>query len=209
MTQTSSPTPAWIVDRAGERGEVLGEAAGGGAHLLVRFAGRSPLQVPRDLLQSRPDGTLELPVTHDALTDDGHVVVARAREEAVIGTRCVDTARVVLHKRVREREAQLEAALREETVEVERVAIDRFVSEAPALRELDDGTLVVPCVQEVLVVEKRLLLKEELHIRRVERTRRVSRRVPLREELLELERVPLRDAPQRADEGDAAPHHER
>lgn len=54
--------------------------------------------------------------------------------------------------------------VRSRTVEVERVAIDREVSERPAVREEGD-TLVVPVLEEILVVERRLMLREEVRIR--------------------------------------------
>ena len=53
----------------------------------------------------------------------------------------------------------------EETVEVTRVPIDKVVETAPEIRTDGDVT-IVPVLEEVLVVEKRLVLKEELHIRR-------------------------------------------
>jgi stress response protein YsnF len=57
------------------------------------------------------------------------------------------------------------ATLQEDTVEVTRVPVDRVVDAAPEIRTDGDVT-IVPVLEEVLVVEKRLVLKEELHIRR-------------------------------------------
>ncbi len=50
--------------------------------------------------------------------------------------------------------------------------------------------LIVPVVEEVLVVEKRLVLKEELHIRRRVETESVEVPVELRRQRAEVERVP-------------------
>ena len=50
-------------------------------------------------------------------------------------------------------------------VEIERVAFDREITEAPPVRTEGDVT-IIPIVEEIVVVEKRLILKEELHIRR-------------------------------------------
>ena len=55
-----------------------------------------------------------------------------------------------------------------ERVEVERVPVDRFLepgAEAPGVRTEGDVT-ILPVLEEVLVVEKRLLVKEELRITR-------------------------------------------
>lgn len=62
-------------------------------------------------------------------------------------------------------------------VVVERVPIGREVTAAPDVRREGD-LLIVPVVEEVLVVEKRLVLKEELHVRKV------SRRVHVEEPVL-------------------------
>jgi uncharacterized protein (TIGR02271 family) len=50
-------------------------------------------------------------------------------------------------------------------VEIERVAFNREITEAPPIRTEGDVT-IIPVVEEIVVVEKRLILKEELHIRR-------------------------------------------
>lgn len=59
-----------------------------------------------------------------------------------------------------------------EDLAVERVAVNRFVSERSAPRE-EDGVVIVPVFETVAVVETRLLLKEEVRI--VRRRREVSR----------------------------------
>ncbi len=61
------------------------------------------------------------------------------------------------------------AELEHEDVRVERVTIGQEVTVAPEVRE-ENGVLIVPVLEEVLVVQKRLVLKEELHIHR-QRTR--------------------------------------
>ena len=58
----------------------------------------------------------------------------------------------------------VEEVLRQRSVEVERVPIGRQVAEAPPVREEGD-TLVIPVLEEVLVVERRLMLREEVRVR--------------------------------------------
>src|SRR4051812_30479901 len=64
-------------------------------------------------------------------------------------------------------------SLEERSVEVQRVPINRDVDEAPQIRRSGD-LLIVPVLEEVLVIEKRLRLREELHIRQLTKTRRVK-----------------------------------
>jgi hypothetical protein len=70
---------------------------------------------------------------------------------------------------------------------VERVPIDREVSETPSIRE-EDGVTIVPVVEEILVVERRLRLKEELHIKKVRRTEDVEVPVTVRSTRATVER---------------------
>lgn len=117
------------------------------------------------------------------------IVVPVAREELVVQKVLEPTERVRAETRVTEREQELETQVVRETIEVSRVPISRLVEEAPQVR-VEGDTTIVPVVEEVAFVQKRLLLKEEVHLtkRRVVEPRRV--RVPVREEHVNIERLP-------------------
>src|SRR5262249_29866428 len=85
-------------------------------------------------------------------------------EELAIERRQVETGRVRVDVVTREHEEPVDVPLAREEVVVERVPIDRRVDAIPAIRE-DGDTIIVPVVEEVLVVERRLMLKEELHVK--------------------------------------------
>jgi stress response protein YsnF len=80
------------------------------------------------------------------------------------------------------------ADVQREIVEVTRVPIDRMVETAPEIRTEGDVT-ILPVVEEVLVVEKRLVLKEEVHIRRRVTTETAEVPVTLRKQRVEVERI--------------------
>jgi stress response protein YsnF len=73
------------------------------------------------------------------------------------------------------------------------VPINREIDHAPEVRT-ENGVTIVPVVEEVLVVEKRLVLKEELHIRRQSRTETVEVPVEVRKHRVEIERLPANKA---------------
>jgi stress response protein YsnF len=108
-------------------------------------------------------------------------------ERAIVEKRAVEGGRVRVHSHVEERQEVLRETLSHEEVTVERVAIDREVSETPAIRE-ENGVTIVPVVEEILVVERRLRLKEELHIRKVQRTEDVEVPVTVRSTRATVER---------------------
>jgi len=79
-----------------------------------------------------------------------------------------------------------------EDVQVERVAINQPVTAAPQVRQEGD-TLIIPVVDEVLVVEKRLILKEELRITRRHTTVRDPQTVTLQREDVIVEHLPPKE----------------
>jgi uncharacterized protein (TIGR02271 family) len=86
-------------------------------------------------------------------------------EELRVDKRNVTTGRVRVRTVVDVVEEIARADLNEERVEVTRVPVGREVDVAPDVRTEGDVT-ILPVLEEVLIVEKRLVLKEELHIRR-------------------------------------------
>ena len=123
------------------------------------------------------------------MADEQSVAIPLIEERLVTAKREIETGRVRVRTVVEEQESLIEEELARAYVEVERVPMNVEVSEVPEVREEGDLT-VIPVVHEVLVVEKKLILTEEVRIRRrtaVERhaqpvTVRVQRAVVEREE---------------------------
>ena len=106
-------------------------------------------------------------------------VAKRARKTLVRATRHTRTRDVVVD----------EPVLRDQVV-VERVAVGRVVQAVPPVRQEGDVT-ILSVVEEVVVVERRLMLKEELHLRRVRTTQRHVETVTLREQDVSVTRTDL------------------
>jgi len=102
-------------------------------------------------------------------------------EEVSVTRRTVVGATVRVATVTHEHEHIVDEALRHERVEIERVPVGRTVDAVPPVREEGD-TMIVPVVQEVVVVERRLVLKEEIHIRRVRSTEHHRESVVLRKQ---------------------------
>ena len=136
------------------------------------------------MTESRPDATAEaIPLLQEHLT---------------LGLRRVETGRVRIHLATTTEDAQVQEPVRRERVEIQRVADGREVSEAPGVREEEDGAvLVVPVLEEILVTERRIILKEEIRIRRVTTTQTIERTVALHSQTATVERLPPapRDGP--------------
>ena len=101
-----------------------------------------------------------------------------------------------LTKVVREREEVVAVPRVHEEVTVERVTLNRLVDAPVAVRQEGD-TLIIPVLEEVVVMEKRLRVKEELRIttRRIEE--HASQPVTLRRAEVVVERLdPPKQQPQ-------------
>jgi stress response protein YsnF len=82
----------------------------------------------------------------------------------------------------------IDEPLAHERVEIERLAIGRPIDTVPPVREEGDTT-VISVVEEVLVLERRLVLKEEIRLRRVRTTEQHREMVTLREQQAVIERA--------------------
>ena len=110
-------------------------------------------------------------------------------ERLKVGRESVETGRVRVTKLVREDKTAVDEPVFTEEVVVERVPVGRFVESAPAPRQEGDTT-IYPVLEEVLVVERRLRLKEEVRIsKRVTQTRD-RQTVTLRSEDVKIDRIP-------------------
>jgi stress response protein YsnF len=109
----------------------------------------------------RPDDEDGIPILEDALRSGAHTaseeVIPLVEETATVGKRQVVTGRVRVQTVTETVEELAHADVQRETVEVTRVPFDKVVETAPEIRTEGDVT-IVPVLEEVLVVEKRLML---------------------------------------------------
>jgi stress response protein YsnF len=114
-------------------------------------------------------------------------------EQAEVTRETKLTGRVSVSTVTKSREELIDELLTHENVEIERVPIRQLVNEVPTIREEGD-LIVIPLVEEVVVVERRVLLKEEIRIRRVNTTERYQETVTLREQDAVITRKPAETA---------------
>jgi uncharacterized protein (TIGR02271 family) len=116
------------------------------------------------------------------------LVVPVAIERLAVRKREVTTGIVHLHQRVVTREEVVDEPLMREDATVERVPVNRLVEgDAPVVRE-EDGVLVIPVLEEVLIVEKRLMLTDEVRVARRRVHHSEPQRVTLRRTVVDVER---------------------
>lgn len=132
------------------------------------------------------------------LTDDA--VIKLALEHLDVDKRTVETGRVRVRRTTQSRTEKVDIPLSSFTVEVRRIPIDKPIQKVPGVRATRKE-IVIPVVEEVVVVERRLILREEVRIRKKESVRRHVEDVTLRSQEATVERL----APQGSDAGPPQP----
>lgn len=97
-------------------------------------------------------------------TTDGETVLPVIEEHLVITKEVVETGKVFIRKRVTEEEASINIPLIQEGYQVERLPGKKdLLTQHPPIRYEGDN-MIIPVVREVLVVEKRYEVIEEVHV---------------------------------------------
>jgi uncharacterized protein (TIGR02271 family) len=120
--------------------------------------------------------------------DKDQAVVPLYAEEVSVSKERVVTGKVKVGTVTRESEQLIDELLEHEHLEIERTPIGKQVDKAPAVREEGD-TLIIPILEEVVVVERRLLLKEEVRVRRTREKKPYQERVVVRRQEAVITRV--------------------
>ena len=135
------------------------------------------------------ENTMRPAVDRRALPEAQDRSLALHDEEIAIARRRIPRDTVRVSKTTSSQPRRVEETLTHHRVEVERVPINAYVDAAPPLRQEGDVT-ILSVVEEVLVPEGRLLLREEVRMRRVEMTETHAETVILRREEATVERIP-------------------
>ena len=184
-----STPPSTVTDSTGREARVEATSPESAGRLVLRLDSGERVEVSRDLIEESADGAFSLPFAFGTLQAGGEVArLPIAEEQLRVGKRVRETGRVRLTKHVDVREEIVDEPLLRDEVDIERVPIDRYVDE-PAATRTEGDTTIIPVYEEVLVVEKKLLLKEELHVTRRRTEHRDPQRIALRSERVEVERA--------------------
>ena len=151
--------------------------------------------VPFRTLQKREDGSYYVPLSPEELegvdlSDENRsvLVVPVIEEEVDIHKRQVTTGRVRLTRSVSEREEVVDEPAFRETVEVERVLVNKIL-DGPIGVRFEGDTMIIPVVEEQVVVEKRWVLTEEVRVTKQRTRTNEPQHVTLYEQHVSVERL--------------------
>lgn len=138
-------------------------------------------------IQELPSNRMPLP--DPSAREIREIIVPVYAEDVSISRRAVpgDTVRVAVV--TTEHEHLVDEPVFHEQAEIEHVPVNRPVDAVPAIRRDGDVT-IIPVVEEILVTERRLMLKEEIHVRLVRVAGHHREQVTLRQQQAVVTRTP-------------------
>jgi stress response protein YsnF len=113
------------------------------------------------------------------MPDEQKIVIPLVEEHVSVTKRETETGRVRIRTHVDERIEVIRQELARDEVEIERVPMNRHITEMPTIRE-ERGVTIVPVVEEVLVIEKKLMLVEEIRLSRKRSYEKYEKPITLR-----------------------------
>jgi uncharacterized protein (TIGR02271 family) len=118
-------------------------------------------------------------------------------EQVSIDKEVVETGRVHISKEVYEEDVNIDLPTVYEEADIERVEINQYVDTPPPPVRYEGDKMIIPVLREVMVVQKKILVVEELHITK-RRTEEVdTQQVKLRREEIHVDRDRKGDPDQR------------
>lgn len=138
--------------------------------VLVQFDNAQQVWISTDSLTKIRDNSYYLPVSLTEMSDEftqtaesERLVIPVVEETARLSKRVVEKGKVQLKKVVEEKHETFTLPLLEEYVEVKRVPVNLTVDKPVPVRSEGD-TLIIPVHKEVLIIQKKFLVSEEIHV---------------------------------------------
>jgi len=116
------------------------------------------------------------------------------KETVEVSKKVVEKAKVRLSKRVNETVETFDVPLTEEEIVVKRVQKNELVDTPPAAVRYEGDVMIIPVLKEVAVVEKRIMLVEEIHVTKYKYDKTESRRVVVRNEEVNVVRTEMNNS---------------
>lgn len=118
----------------------------------------------------------------DNLTTGEAAVIPVIEEQWQVSKKVVEAGKVTVSKKVYEEEVTVDVPLVHEDHNIERIPVNQYVDTAPPAVRYEGETMIIPILKEEVIVQKRILLVEELHITKRQIETHSPQQVTLRKE---------------------------
>lgn len=118
-----------------------------------------------------------------------NVVIPVLEEHLRVDKSQIETGKVIITKKVHSEPQVIDIPVVEEEVDVERIPFNQYIESTPPAVRYEGEKTIIPILKEILVVEKKLVLVEEVHITRKQVHSKISQQETLRKEEVIVNRV--------------------
>jgi uncharacterized protein (TIGR02271 family) len=118
-----------------------------------------------------------------------HLTIPVIEEHLVVGKKAIETGKVIISKKVHSQPHVVDIPVVEEEVDVQRIPVNQYIDTTPPAIRYEGEKTIIPILKEVLVVEKKLVLVEEVHITRKQSYHTITQQEVLRQEDISINRV--------------------
>jgi stress response protein YsnF len=131
-------------------------------------------------------------INMDPLISGDRITIPVIEEHVKFDRKVIETGKVNISKVVYEDVDSYTIPYTEEQVTVERVPKNIIVDAVPPAIRYEDDVMIISVLKEVPVVEKRIMLVEELHVTKIKTEKTETHEVSLRKEEVEVNRTEIR-----------------
>jgi uncharacterized protein (TIGR02271 family) len=177
-----------IEDSEGEVATVYG-LSNDESSLIARLENNQLIFVPISLLQVKNSERYSLIYSFGDLRDmhPNSDVIPVLEERLVIKKQKVQTSQIKIKKSVTESVKTVDEVLFKEEFDIQRVVLNE-VRDEPAQMRIEAEWTFIPVQEEILVVQKKTLVTEEIRIRKIKSERTETRSLELKKENLTIDR---------------------
>lgn len=122
---------------------------------------------------------------------DNKIKVPIIEEQVKISKKVIETGHVSLSKTVSESVESFDVSLAEEEIVVNRIPKNELLDIIPPVSRYEGDVMIIPVLKEVAVIEKRMMLVEEIHVSKVKTEKTETLEVVVRKEEVDVKRTQL------------------
>ena len=128
--------------------------------------------------------------TFERVFEEGEeIIIPVINEELHIDKEVIESGKIRIIKKINEEKSTVEVPLKHTEVSVERKPMNQYVNEHHQAIRYEGDTMIVSVLKEVVVVQKKILLVEELHINKTQKQEAHTEEVTLKSESISVERL--------------------
>ncbi len=116
------------------------------------------------------------------LENSGKIIVPLIEEQVTVSKKVVETAHVTVSKKINESVESFQIPLQQEEIVIKRVPKNELVDTMPPASRYEGDVMIIPVLKEVAVIEKKMMLVEEIHVSKLKTEKTETQQITVRKE---------------------------